>query len=135
MTVEALEDGIHGQLAWVEAVVELAPGERRCHGGLCVWAERVDGDDLLAMAVHLGVDVHAVLVSASRPARDEPCANARNGISYELGEFAGLRVAVGARDRHLDVQSSTVGRFYVRVEVERLECVMDEMGSLDDMAE
>src|SRR5205814_9067575 len=63
------------------------------------------------------------------------CGNARTGGGCELGEFAGLRVAVGARDRHLDVESSTAGRFYVRAEVERLECVMDEMGSLDDMAE
>jgi hypothetical protein len=66
----AVDDGRSGQVARVEAAVELVPANWRRDRGSGFRANGVGGDDLLAVPVHLRVDVNPLPLLRSRLERD-----------------------------------------------------------------
>src|SRR5919201_4219735 len=59
VALDARDDGRHREVARVEILRELVPAQRTCDRTTRPRPDRVDGDDLLAVAVHLRVDEDA----------------------------------------------------------------------------
>src|SRR5829696_2602189 len=69
---DATENHGRGELAGVEMFREFGPRERCRHRRARRWPERVRGDDLLALAVHLRVDEDPVTALGGPLAGHEP---------------------------------------------------------------
>src|SRR4051812_50132316 len=60
LLVDSLSYGGHRERSWIEVLGQLVPPERRRDRRSGERADGIGGDDLLAVAVHLGVGVDAV---------------------------------------------------------------------------